>query len=1415
MMRDKWNGFSKLRKRLFAGTLAVAVLSTSFGIGSAVNADSSENGRVVVAFAALPEEIAWQELPLKSSEADIRFPDELDVIIYSESEEINEEMIPTLPPSPVPEEEPREDGEYAVVTPAPSEEPGQEGEYVLPTEVPTGEPGQEGENVIPTQTPTGEPGENGENAVPTAAPADGNGETGETGAQDPAPQEPPQEGGEPAAPQPAEENGAGAENGTGAENDAGSENPGPVSQDDTTVTAPEDTQQGNTGTQEGTPGEISGSAKTILKDLGSLFALKVYAAENEGDTQPETSDTGYGDEFVEGEHRILQGVRWELDQERSPYGSVFQAAVEGDVFYYVPDISAFGLTSEAELPTIRVTITSAKKEDNKEGQAGEAAENEEEPEMEFKQFVISDGVRVTMEAPAGVFPEDAVLTVRRISDSADQERIEQVIRSDMGMTTGGTDTLTESYPGGDGDALQPADAQPAQTLSMVSFDITVVDADGNELQPDTEFGEVRVTFQASGLFEQAGEGAGISVYHFDEGLDSASNVGAQVDASEETVSVSADHLSVFTVAVSHDAAASSSSKVSVTDIVSSLPKADLQVIQGEKYTVKGNVAFGSTFTVSPANATQQKVELELWQNDSKVALDADGGFTAGKGDYTLKATVKGGVISPTGAVSDFVLNPPITVKSKDPSDPGTKMISVGDYSYSVLQQQQAVDAYLNKAREIKILPKSAENVQYLILKDEFITSDSTLSERTDWSKYSDDNRPQLRPNQINYIYVQYSDDSHISSRGIWEDETAPQISKVSASVTKKKAEITIEAKDMAGDKEGCGISTYYVLGLPSSQKAPTADEIMKAETGSGKVAANGSSGDFTLTLPNKDSYTFYAVVKDKAGNVSEVSSSSASGSNSASIEVMEHVYTSVQGKDKIDDYTKEQKEIKITADKKGPGIDHIEYYICDTFYSSMKALEMELQKSATSEKAETVQYWSIYNNASKPALKKDQLNYIYAKLIPKNESTEPTYLSSCGIWEDEIKPKVDSVSPNPKETTAEITVKGTDAESGIKYYYILVKKKDDATPKPKDVVDSGKKEEEGSFSVDGLTAKTDYIVYAVIEDKAGNISDVKSGKLTTKEAANAASSASSGSGSSGSSGSSGQAASGSSSSANPLTPGPSNIGARTGAATTGTDAALPADEKVRDRVPYIVDASDGIPIGRKLTSGWDRIEKETIQCSSPAEIRIDMNGSTVVPVAMLNAFSERDVTCWFIMDDTVTWILNGLSYTELPEEDVDFRVRLDTKNIPAQTINAIADVYPHINLTLSHDGIFGFTALMRLNVGEANKGMYANLYYYNEGEKALDYMNSSSVDNNGYAEFEFTHASDYTVIIRGDALTGKKVVLNSETGSESENKYIRADSMTQKSDNKLWLVIISGLSIVMCIVILVAPSERKSRRSRA
>ena len=96
---------------------------------------------------------------------------------------------------------------------------------------------------------------------------------------------------------------------------------------------------------------------------------------------------------------------------------------------------------------------------------------------------------------------------------------------------------------------------------------------------------------------------------------------------------------------------------------------------------------------------------------------------------------------------------------------------------------------------------------------------------------------------------------------------------------------------------------------------------------------------------------------------------------------------------------------------------------------------------------------------------------------------------------------------------------------------------------------------------------------------------------------------------------------------------------------------------------------------------------------------------------------HSDVTCYFLMNDDITWAVNGLSFTDAPK-NIDFRVRTDTKNIPSKLVNEVADVYPHTNLTLEHDGDFGFTALLSINVGTENEGMYANLYYYDQDKNS-------------------------------------------------------------------------------------------------
>lgn len=55
--------------------------------------------------------------------------------------------------------------------------------------------------------------------------------------------------------------------------------------------------------------------------------------------------------------------------------------------------------------------------------------------------------------------------------------------------------------------------------------------------------------------------------------------------------------------------------------------------------------------------------------------------------------------------------------------------------------------------------------------------------------------------------------------------------------------------------------------------------------------------------------------------------------------------------------------------------------------------------------------------------------------------------------------------------------------------------------------------------------------------------------------------------------------------------------------------------------------------------------------------------------------------------------------------------------------------------------------MLQINVDSANAGLYANLFYYNEGARRLEFVTDDQIDGNGTAELTFTHASDYVIVI--------------------------------------------------------------------
>lgn len=134
-----------------------------------------------------------------------------------------------------------------------------------------------------------------------------------------------------------------------------------------------------------------------------------------------------------------------------------------------------------------------------------------------------NGVSITIEAPEGVLPDGASFTVKAITGK-DQDKIENTVEKEL------TDDETLE--------------------SLQSFDITIYDQDGTEIQPD---GSVNVIFKnadaADAIADPAKE---VKIFHMDDSLKSAEEV-TKVDTTSDALKIEADHFSVYTIAVTDNA----------------------------------------------------------------------------------------------------------------------------------------------------------------------------------------------------------------------------------------------------------------------------------------------------------------------------------------------------------------------------------------------------------------------------------------------------------------------------------------------------------------------------------------------------------------------------------------------------------------------------------------------------------------------------------------------------------------------------------------------------------------------------------------------------------------------------------------------------------------------------------------------
>ena len=229
--------------------------------------------------------------------------------------------------------------------------------------------------------------------------------------------------------------------------------------------------------------------------------------------------------------------------------------------------------------------------------------------------------------------------------------------------------------------------------------------------------------------------------------------------------------------------------------------------------------------------------------------------------------------------------------------------------------------------------------------------------------------------------------------------------------------------------------------------------------------------------------------------------------------------------------------------------------------------------------------------------------------------------------------------------------------------------------------------------------------------------------------------------------------------------------------TSKTDDTKASDSTKPDDTTKIVTTADTadstektVTSAAKETVDWDK-EADAIKNADPkAVLSVKMDESGILPTNILEALKGTDKKLVLDMGNGIKWIINGADISKIPSKDIDMSVTVGGNAVPENVIknsNLGKDVKKTLQVSLGHDGEFGFKPVLSLEIGKEYAGQYANLYYYNPDTKKLEGQVSVLVKNDGTAQFTFEHASDYVISVTDEAaITNTK---KSPNGGDDQN----------------------------------------------
>ena len=282
----------------------------------------------------------------------------------------------------------------------------------------------------------------------------------------------------------------------------------------------------------------------------------------------------------------IENVEWKLAD-----GEEFDTSKEAS-YVFEPSFEADYVVATT-VPTIRVNIVNT------------------DLKAAFEKSQVVDGVRITVKADAGVFPEGAELFVEKVY-GADLQAVEAAVEEER--------------------------ADEKNKVESYTFDIKVLDKEGNEIEPDNSKGQVKVSFT---LEEVADVNLETDVYHVKgEVGDLSVDKLEATEVAETTVEAVTDGFSFYTVEFTYNNlqyVMNGDTTVALSEILNAVGlsgEVTAATSDAPELVSVENTENGWMVIAKQAFSTDQKLTVTIGGNEYVIVVTDDNSHHAGWTEWT-------------------------------------------------------------------------------------------------------------------------------------------------------------------------------------------------------------------------------------------------------------------------------------------------------------------------------------------------------------------------------------------------------------------------------------------------------------------------------------------------------------------------------------------------------------------------------------------------------------------------------------------------------------------------------------------------------------------------------------------------------------------------------------------------------------